>query len=142
MQYNGFTIDNTGRIVFNDTDSITSTFVGIPATATGEAAVSQSAATSGNNRVGFAADGRVAYIDMDTDTYTGPKYNNGSIMFTVDGRVMCSSQGAPAAYVGGLPFTAEGYLCIDALTPLPSFTIATETGDLLVTETGDILVTK
>lgn len=142
MQFNGFNFDAAGRVVFNDTDAFASTYLGIPATATGDAFVSQAGAvTSASNRGGKTSDGKLLYQDVAATPYAGVKFSNGTLSFTQAGALLCDSVGAIAYYIGGLPFTVSGALCIDESTPIPAFTLATETGDLLTTESGDYITT-
>lgn len=142
MQFNGFSIDVTGRVTFNDTDPVAGAYIGIPVTATGEACVEQAGpVVTASNRAGFNANGRIYYQDIATTPYAGKVFTNGGMSFTEDGALLCDSSNDILYYLGGLPYTAAGYLAIDSLTPLPSFTLATEGGDLLTTESGDYITT-
>lgn len=140
--YNGFNIDSTGRVVFNDTDPITGTYIGIPVTATGECAAAQvGPVVSASNRCGVNAAGRLVYQDVAMVPYAGAIYTNGSMSFTVNGALLCDSVSAVMYHNGGLPYTAAGYLAIDGDTPLVPNNITTEAGDKLITESGDYIVT-
>ena len=142
MQFNGFLIDAAGRVVFNDTDAIVGTYVGIPVTADGSTAASQSGAVvAASNRCGVNAAGRVVYQDVGVAPYAGVVFRNGAMSFTQTGALLCDSAGAILYYNGGLPYTAAGYLAIDESTPTIPENIVTEDSNQIVTEAGDALIT-
>lgn len=141
-QVNGFLIDATGRCTVNDTGAVVGTFVGIPVTADGSTAASQTGpVVAASNRCGVNAAGRLVYQDVAQVPYAGVVFRNGGMSFTQLGALLCDSVSAILYYNGGLPYTAAGYLAIDGDTPLVSETLATESGDLLTTEGGDYITT-
>lgn len=139
---NGFNIDATGRCTVSDTDAVTGTFIGIPVTATGDAAASQlGPVVSASNRCGVNAAGRLVYQDVAQVPYAGVVFRNGGMSFTQTGVLLTDSVSAILYYNGGLPYTAAGYLAIDGDTPLIPEPLLTESGDYITTEAGDHITT-